>query len=464
MIIKKASSFLLFSAIIPVFVLVLFFLRQEKTQTAPAPAVPERRNAVVRAIEKVMPSVVNIGTERIIRSHTPETAYDESFRQMFDQFLRSQKSGKSYSLGSGFIIDSSGLIVTNAHVVERASKIVITLHGGKNCEARIVADDPLNDIALLKLENPPPGLEAIHCDSSGKLYPGETVIAVGNPFGLDSSVTVGALSGTRRRFVWQGRTIFSDILQTDALVYPGNSGGPLVNIEGNVIGMNMSVFENAPGIGFAIPLTRIENVLAIWILPERFAPVILGIIPAWQENEAGVRRIVIANTLQGSPAALAKIPRNAQLHRFNGKPVEDLLTLSRMLLHLKLNDPVVLETSAGTFHLKVAGQVLKDPFLEAERKLSLKLSPVTPVLAQEAGYPVKTGLLISGIMQDTPPELQRGDLLVKLGTHTINSADDLAAALKNLHYNDSVHAIFLTTISYQGKSYLAKRKVLFNIH
>lgn len=464
MIIKKASSFLLFSAIIPVFVLVLFFLRQEKTQTAPAPAAPERRNAVVRAIEKVMPSVVNIGTERIIRSHTPETAYDESFRQMFDQFLRSQKSGKSYSLGSGFIIDSSGLIVTNAHVVERASKIVITLHGGKNCEARIVADDPLNDIALLKLENPPPGLEAIHCDSSGKLYPGETVIAVGNPFGLDSSVTVGALSGTRRRFVWQGHTIFSDILQTDALVYPGNSGGPLVNIEGNVIGMNMSVFENAPGIGFAIPLTRIENVLATWILPERFAPVILGIIPAWQENEAGVRRIVIANTLQGSPAALAKIPRNAQLHRFNGKPVEDLLTLSRMLLHLKLNDPVVLETSAGTFHLKVAGQVLKDPFLEAERKLSLKLSPVTPVLAQEAGYPVKTGLLISGIMQDTPPELQRGDLLVKLGTHTINSADDLAAALKNLHYNDSVHAIFLTTISYQGKSYLAKRKVLFNIH
>lgn len=468
MITKKASSFLLFSAIFLVFILFLFCPRPGKPQPASSePAeqpAPERRNAVVRAIEKVMPSVVNIGTEHIIRSQTPESAYDESFRQMFDKFLRSQKSGKSYSLGSGFIIDSSGLIVTNAHVVERASKIVITLNGGKNCEARIIADDPLNDIALLKLENPPAGLQAIRCDNSGKLFLGETVIAVGNPFGLDSSITVGALSGTRRRFVWQGRTIFSDILQTDAIVYPGNSGGPLVNIEGNVIGMNMSVFENAPGIGFAIPLSRIENVLATWMLPERFGPVILGIIPAWQENESGVRRIVIANTLQGSPAALAKIPKNVQLLRINGKPVENLLTVSRMLMHLKLDAPVVLETSAGTFRLKVSRQILKDPFLEAERKLSLKLTPVTPTLAQEAGYSVKTGLLISGIMPDTLPELQRGDLLIKLGSHMINSADDLAAALRNLHYNDSVHAVFLTTISYLGKSYLAKRKVLFTIH
>ena len=248
---KKSSFFLAVTAIILIFAAFLHFHRSETPVNVPVrlrsnPA-PDRRNEVVRAIEKALPAVVNISTQRVIDSENLSDSDDFSaLQRLFDKFLRSQKSSASYSLGSGCIIDPSGLIVTNAHVVERAAKIMITLNGGRNFEAEIVADNPLHDIALLKIRNPPRGLTAICCDDSGRLYLGETVIAVGNPFGLDSSITVGALSGTRRRFTYQGHVIFSDILQTDAIVYPGNSGGPLINIEGNMIGMNMSSYENAP--------------------------------------------------------------------------------------------------------------------------------------------------------------------------------------------------------------------------
>ncbi|MBQ9337379.1 MAG: trypsin-like peptidase domain-containing protein [Lentisphaeria bacterium] len=425
---------------------------------------PERRNEVVRAIEKALPSVVNIGTERVFDSQEFQGSDDfDVLQRLFDKFLRSQKNSPSYSLGSGCIIDASGLIVTNAHVVERAAKIMITLNGGGNYEAEVVADDPLNDIALLKLKSPPPGLRAIRCDKSGRLYLGETVIAVGNPFGLDSSITVGALSGTSRRFTYRGKVIFSDILQTDAIVYPGNSGGPLINIEGNMIGMNMSSYENAPGIGFAIPLTRIENVLAKWMIPERFGFCSLGIVPGWAKDELGQRVVTAADILPGSPAARAGLKKGVRIFRFDGRKTDDLMTFSRRLIRLRSKDEVTLDTSDGKFQLTVAEMPRRDALSAAREQLALDLTPATPAMLRELDYPVETGLLVTGRLPDTPADIRRGDLLLKLGSATIHSAADLDAKLRTLHYNDSVNAVFLTSVSYGGRSYPAKKEVRLTV-
>ena len=465
MMIKKSSSFLFCISIILIFIIIFHFFHRKPSSsilTNRRPAVqPDRRNEVVRAIEKALPSVVNISTERVLDARNMFESEDLSIlQQLFDKFLRSQKSATAYSLGSGCIIDPSGLIVTNAHVVERAAKIMVTLNGSRNYEAETVAANPLNDIALLKIKNPPKNLSAILCDKSGKLYLGETVIAVGNPFGLDSSITVGALSGTRRRFTYQGHVIFSDILQTDAIVYPGNSGGPLINIQGNMIGMNMSSYENAPGIGFAIPLSRIENVLAKWMIPERFGFCSLGIIPGWGKNELGQRIIVIDDILPESPAAQSGLRKGMRILQFNGRKANDLLTLSRQMIRLRGGDKVVLNTSSGTYRLNVVIPPRSNPLLTARKKLGLNLAPITPVLARELGYPVESGLLVVGRLPETPSEIKRGDLLLRLGSSVIHSPNDLAAKLKTLHYNDTATASFLTKVDYQGKSYLAKQNVL----
>ena len=466
--VKKSSFFLICFAIILILAAFLHYHRSVQAPLKPDRLLKRdlsrRRNEVVLAIEKALPAVVNISTERVLDTENMADSDDFSVLQrLFDKFLQSQKNSAGYSLGSGCIIDRSGLIVTNAHVVDRAAKIMITLNGGKNYEAEIIADNPVNDIALLKIRTPPPDLPVIRCDNSGKLYLGETVIAVGNPFGLDSSITVGALSGTRRRFTYRGQVIFSDILQTDAIVYPGNSGGPLINIEGDMIGMNMSSYENAPGIGFAIPLSRIENILAKWMLPERFGLCSLGIVPAWRKDELGQRAIVIGDILPGSPAARSGLRKGLRIIRFNGRKTLDLLTLSRNLIRIRKNDTVALETSAGTFQLTAMPLIAGDPLQTAREKLALELTPMTPALNRELGYPLDSGLLVAARLPDTSPEIKRGDLLLKLGSDSIRNINDLAARLKTLHYNDQVTAVFLTPVVYHGRSYLAKRNVVLTV-
>ena len=453
---KKSSLF-----VIAVLIIVLAFLifPPKHAQSSANPEEPggsRRRNEVVKAIERVMPAVVNIGTERIVT----RDVHNGPYQNMFDEFINAQKQQKTYSLGSGFIIDKLGLVVTNAHVVNRATRIMVTLTNGKAYDANVVADDQVNDIALLSIKNPPPNLQAITCDNTGKLYLGETVIAVGNPFGLDSSISVGTLSGKMRKFTYKGRVIFSDILQTDAIVYPGNSGGPLINIDGEVIGMNMSVYENAPGIGFAIPLFRIENVIAKWMIPERFKHLYLGIIPGQRTLENDTGEIIVADIIHGSPAAEAGLRKGDVIVSFNGKKLCDLLDLSRQLIALEPDQAVTIETASGRQY-KITPRKLtyRNSLENAREKLGLDLAVITPELAREIPYALDSGLVVCGILPNTPSEVKRGDLLVKINSTNINSATDLAVAMNRLHYNDTAEAVFITPVTIGGKHYLAKQKV-----
>ena len=458
---KKSSLFLLFCALIALFFCIFLFRKCCRDKTSGGEI--SRRNAVVRAIEKALPSVVNISTEMILHPLSGKTGSSGrnpgSIGELFDRFLRSQSEEKSYSLGSGFIIDSSGLVVTNFHVVERATKIVITLNNGKNYEAKILAGDPLNDIALLRIKGSVPVLPEICCPDSPDLYLGETVIAVGNPFGLGSSISVGALSGENRKFTLGNKIIFSDILQTDAIVYPGNSGGPLINIQGRVIGMNMSAYQNAPGIGFAIPLTRVENVLASWMLPERFSDCSLGIVP---EYDAG-GNIVIRHVRRDSPAWKASVRSGIRLLEFNGKKVQDLLELSRRLILVRRGEKITLKTPGETFVFQTVGEEPPETLPEAERTLALRLADMTPEMAKALHYPPKDGMIVCGLLPETDPGIRRGDLLVRLGKYGIGSSADLASALRNLYYNDTVNAVFLSPITLFGEKYMVRKIIPLRI-
>ena len=422
----------------------------------------KRRNEVVIAIEKALPSIVNISTERLI-AHESSPWEGTSFADLFEEFIRNQKSReKRTSLGSGFLIDSSGLILTNAHVTDRAEKIHITFSNGKTVSARLLAEDPRQDIALLIPEEKVPHLTGIETDSSDKFFLGETVIAAGNPFGLDSSISVGILSGRGRRITRQGKTLFSDILQTDAIVYPGNSGGPLLNIEGKLIGMNMSLYENAPGIGFAIPFSRILTLLVKWMIPEKMGNYSLGIIPELRKGPQGNYQLYTGEILPSSPAAKAGLTKGEKILSFHGEIFDgkDPLRFNRFLIQLKTGEKFTLKTGKKSYSLTLRKPEAEDTFSLMESRYGLPLSLLTPTLAKHLNWNHSRGLVVSGRKEGMPESIKRGDLLLKLDSTLLHSREDLFHALNRIPRGKSVPALFLTRIPLHGRIYTAKYQVI----
>src|SRR5574340_1190241 len=218
-----------------------------------------RRTPVVIAVEKTGPAIANIRTERLIAQRQGDPFFgsrNEMFEQFFNEFFgQSQKQMVERPLGSGVIIDEDCYIVTNEHVVSRASKIKVRLSDGRDFEASMISSDPISDLAVLKINSPTP-LPYVKMGTSKDLMIGEPVIALGNPFGLENSVTTGVLSAKNRTITFNseyGEIKYDGLIQTDALINPGNSGGPLINADGELIGINAAIVNQAQGIGFAIP-------------------------------------------------------------------------------------------------------------------------------------------------------------------------------------------------------------------
>src|SRR3954470_18969363 len=221
----------------------------------PATVSASRRTPVVVVAHDVLPSVVNIQTESTIRRRDVDPFFDP-----FGFFGGRERDYTSQSLGSGFVWSSDGIIVTNNHVVEGASRITVNLNDGTQLAAKLIGVDPDSDLAVLRVDAKK--LTPAPIGTSSDLLIGETVVAVGNPFGLSGSVTTGVVSALGRSVPSkeEGRT-FTDFIQTDASINPGNSGGPLLNIEGKVIGINTAIYAQAQGIGFAIPVDRARKVI-----------------------------------------------------------------------------------------------------------------------------------------------------------------------------------------------------------
>ncbi len=340
-----------------------------------------RRTPLVTVVEKVSPAVVNISAQSTVREADP-------FFGLFGLGTERQ----AQSLGSGFVIDRNGIVVTNAHVVEGASRVTVTLLDGRELQADLLGSDRDADIAVLKVKAS--NLPAIPLGRSSDLMIGETVIAIGNPFGLSNTVTTGVLSATGRTIPSErGERLFTDFLQTDASINPGNSGGPLVNVGGDVIGINSAIISGATGIGFAIPADRARRVVDDLLRFGELQPLwsgarLLTVDPelARRSGIAGARRgALVFKVYPDSPAAAAGLREKDVIVAAGGHPVVSREDVGTALYTAPAGSPVELEVRRGDRTLKVGLKPVRPPqglgLQVLERSVGLKVEPVEGGLA-----------------------------------------------------------------------------------
>jgi S1-C subfamily serine protease len=395
-----------------------------------------RRDATVLAVEKVMPSVVNIATETIIHVRDP---FEDFFRQFWDPYHRQQPPNSQYSLGSGVVIDEAGYLLTNDHVVRRADKIGVKFCTGTNVYvATVVASDPKSDVALLKL-NARPGekFKAIHLAREDDLLLGETVLALGNPFGLGGSVSRGILSSKSRNVPKEGEPLdIPNWLQTDAPINLGNSGGPLVNLRGELIGINVAVLnevmgQRAQGIGFAIPIRRVLEALSD-IFPTEFVKTY------WfgARVKVGTTPLVISSVQPQSPAGKAGVKAGDAILEVNGKAPKSFIDFTDLLAAGAGSD-VTLVIQRGAARKDVAVRLVPEKTVfnggMIRDKLGLNLEALTPQLAARYGVGAADAFVIAGAQEDSPAAaagLQRGILVTAIDGQL---PADLCAAAKLLY-------------------------------
>ncbi|HVI75567.1 MAG TPA: trypsin-like peptidase domain-containing protein [Anaeromyxobacteraceae bacterium] len=290
----------------------------------------ERRTPVVAAVEKVRGAVVNVSTEELVRIREPSRGGDSMAELLFGDLFERPRYRRGYqvtSLGSGVIVSPEGFVLTNNHVVERGVRFRVQLLDGRELGAKVVGTDPSSDLAVLKLDTKE-RMPFVAPGRSDDLLTGETVIAIGNPFGLANTVTTGVVSAIHRNFKAGDRTLF-DFIQTDASINPGNSGGPLLNIEGQLIGVNTAILgERNAGIGFAIPIDRARRVAEDLIqhgeVREGYTGLeVQDLAEAGERGpKKGPRGVQVAVVEPSSPAAHAGFRKGDVLEAVDGQPVD----------------------------------------------------------------------------------------------------------------------------------------------
>ncbi len=384
---------------------------------------------MVETVEKAGPAVVNIRTEQIIRRQTsPFFGFGDSF---FDDFFNQFTPTRSYrtqALGSGVIIDSHGYLVTNAHVVEKASKIYVALPGErKERQASLVGVDPSTDLAVIKVvtEKPLPSLDFAADDD---LLLGETVIPIGNPLGLENSVTTGVVSAPKRRLP-DGEGGISLFIQTDALINPGNSGGPLLDINGRLIGINTAIAQQAQGIGFAIPVNIVRRIVNDLISYGRVRPVYSGILPG-EISRAMVRSrgsggVLVTQVEAASPGEHGDVQVADVILEVDGTRVDSASEYLSLLRTYPPGAEVKLVLLRGEDELEA---VVKLAELPADYAFSY-FARVFGIKVDEDPQ----GVLVAEVLHDSPAariELRRGDRLVEIEGQRVENLREFASRIE----------------------------------
>ncbi|HZH77769.1 MAG TPA: trypsin-like peptidase domain-containing protein [Archangium sp.] len=351
-----------------------------------------RRNEIVEVVQKVSPAVVFIGTESEVESPF------RGRRSPLEEFFGAppQQRQRQQGLGSGVIVDPSGIIITNDHVIRGASAIHVVLADGRELEAEVIGSDANNDLAVLKVSSKQ-ALPAAKLGTSSDLMIGETVIAIGSPFGLSKTVTSGVVSATGRTFKADGRT-YNDFLQTDAAINPGNSGGPLLNVDGDVIGINTAIFASAQGIGFAIPADKVRRIVDELTRFGKVRPAWVGLetqdLSPRLSRQLGWDRtygVVVSDVEPGSPADQAGIRRGDVLAEMGGSRIsdsEDYVTRARGY-PARAAFPLVLFREGAQRTVQVTPVEFPPQLIEALawNRLGLRVKPVRGAMAVQSVRP-----------------------------------------------------------------------------
>ena len=400
---------------------------------AQAPAV-SRVTPVVLAYRRAKPSVVNISSEKIVTTSIGPFGRD-IFRDIFPSPFR--RNVPVQSLGSGFLVHQAGYVVTNAHVVSRATKITVTLADNSKIAARAISADPDHDLAVLKID-PPKGKSLPHLPlgRSDDLMVGETVIAVGNPMGLSHTVTTGIVSALGRELQFARGVKYSGLIQTDAPINPGSSGGPLLNVRGELIGINTAIRADAQNIGFAIPVDELISLFPVLLNFERINRVVFGATVRQRHGPAG-EKLIVSAVRAGSPA-YGKLKVGDCLQALNGKALAQMPDFTCGMLALGAPAKAYLECGRGGKTLQVTVEIQAKPKpdgnLLARGLFGLTFREVTPKAARELRLPLEYGLMVVGIDVGSPAAkigLRLKDVVFQFGTAYVADLESLGMILED---------------------------------
>ncbi|MBI4691757.1 MAG: DegQ family serine endoprotease [Nitrospirae bacterium] len=430
------------------------------------PGVPghiiETSKAFSEIANTVSPAVVNISTTKIVKRDVP-SFFEDPFFNFFDPFheFGFPKKWKEQSLGSGVIVSSDGYIITNNHVVERSEDIKVILYDKRSFAGKVVGADPKTDIAVVKINAR--DLPTTVWGDSDKLQVGEFVLAIGNPFGLSHTVTMGIISAVGRVSV--GITDYEDFIQTDAAINPGNSGGPLVDIKGNVIGINTAIFSKTggyQGIGFAVPsnlarsmmdqLVKYGKVTRGWlgVSIQRLTPEL-----SQKFGLADSKGALIGDVVKAGPAEKSGIMRGDVILEYNGKKVTDADSLRNAVAQTKAGTQVTVKLLRGgkEYRLNVTiAEYPKEPgeaAIESEHEdaqrealAGLEVIELTKEIAQQLGLNGdEKGVVVIRVEPGSAAEeakIKKGDVIQEIDHKKVNTLNDFNRIASNLKAGETV--------------------------
>lgn len=402
-------------------------------QLRPAEALALRTTDTVRAVRRVGPAVVAI----VSVSEPKLNPYQDS---PWGRWYQPHQRERSWSLGSGVIVDPRGYVVTNEHVVSQGTKITVLMANGDERRARLVGASPSLDLAVLQIDRGA-GLPVAVLGDSEALLHGEPAIAIGTPFGLTQTVSRGVVSATRRSFARRQRS-YVDYIQTDASIHPGNSGGPLVNIVGEVIGINTAGLNRGPGIGLAIPAHVVRQVLADILRHGRVRYPYIGASVTGRKG-GGVQ---VTHVAPASPASAAGLRPGDVIRRVHGFEVESAHEFWRIVRALVPGTRVTLRLDRGSVSTVVGGAVTAPPALgnrAFEIRLGLSLGNASEH-ADRLRLTRRRGVVLLHVVQGGPAwrrNLRAGDVILAVATKEVRSVDELNRIARTLKPGRGVHLI-----------------------
>ena len=414
-------------------------------------------------VEILQPSVVNISTTSVVRQRSPfqrrpnspfggNDPFDDFFKKFFGGDSPQQEF-KRQGLGSGFIMSKDGYVVTNNHVIDKASDVEIILQNGDKYEAKIVGKDPKTDLAVLKFE-PDQEIQEVHFGDSDNLRIGDWVIAIGNPFGLGYTVTVGIVSAKGRSL---GLGAYDDFIQTDASLNPGSSGGPLFNLKGEVVGVNTAIVARGQGIGFAIPIDLAEFVIEqlksggkvvrgwLGVYVQKVTPEIASSFGLNEDEGA-----LVSDLAPDSPAEKAGIIRGDVIVEYDGQKVNDVSDLTNMAAVTPPGTEVSVKViqDGKTKNMKVKLEEFPDQEAqvkdEVRKSLGLTVRQLTPKIVKRFNIDHDEGVMITDVDQGSvagDAGLKPGDIILEINKKPINTLANYSAVLEDVKPGDT--ALFL---------------------